>query len=43
MVDLVVKSGDLDVVEDLIYSMLGHALALIWMTLLGASRSLGEF
>ena len=43
MVDLFGKSGDLDVVENLIYSMLVHALALIWMTLLGACRNLGEF
>ena len=42
MVDLVGKSGDLDVAGNLIHNMLVHALALIWMTLLGACRNLGE-
>ena len=42
MVDLFGKSGDLDVGGNLIHSMLVHALALIWMTLLGACRNLGE-
>ena len=42
MVDLFGKSGDLDVAEDLIYSMPVRASALIWMTLLGACRNLEE-
>ena len=42
MVDLFGKSGDLDVAEDLIYSMRIRASTLIWMTLLGACRNLGE-
>ena len=42
MVDLFGRSCDVDVAEDLIYSMSICASTLIWTTLLGVCRNLGE-